>query len=188
MYLTIGIPTIYREANGFSYLVDTVQDIIIKTSQSEKSQIRILIFAADFNETLRELAISLLVHHYQPYLYNGLITIITVQNNIYPSFENLKLNFNDTEERVRWRSKQVIDYALMFRFGRRLSRYYLQIEDDVICSFNFVEAIKDFVENQNEYWVTLEFSNLGFIGKGLGHLPYSSGYEQKNFQAQVTYM
>ena len=91
--------------------------------------------------------------------------IMQAHRDAYPPLQGLKRNYNDAEIRVKWRSKQVVDFAFMFYYGRNLSDYYIQIEDDVICAPNFVRHIKDFIQAQKKNWVNLEFSSLGFIGK-----------------------
>ncbi len=91
--------------------------------------------------------------------------ILQVSQSAYPPLTGLKRNYNDAETRVRWRSKQVADFAFMFYYGRTLSEYYVQIEDDVICAPRFVSIIKEFINQQKEPWVILEFSSLGFIGE-----------------------
>ena len=84
----------------------------------------------------------------------------------YPKLENLKRNYKDPDERVRWRSKQVIDYAVMAETGRALAKYFLQIEDDVISSMNLYKHIMDTVHRYHDKpWTILEFSVLGYIGK-----------------------
>ena len=50
-------------------------------------------------------------------------------------------------------------------YGTDMSEYYLQLEDDVIASNDFVTAIKEFIASQNSQWVSLEFCRLGYIGK-----------------------
>jgi len=70
------------------------------------------------------------------------------------------------EERVRWRAKQVVDYAALFAFSAGQSEYYLQLEDDVLCAPGYVSDIRQFIEkHQRTVWAMLEFSELGFIGK-----------------------
>ena len=68
-------------------------------------------------------------------------------------------------ERVRWRAKQVADYATLFAFSAGQSHYYLQLEDDVQCASGFVDSIRQFIQKQRSVWAMLEFSELGFIGK-----------------------
>jgi alpha-1,3-mannosylglycoprotein beta-1,4-N-acetylglucosaminyltransferase C len=78
--------------------------------------------------------------------------------------ENLKRNYDDPVERVKWRSKQVMDFAYMFHYGAPLSQYYIQIEDDVITAPNVTAGIRECI-GQHMQWTVLEFSYLGFIGK-----------------------
>jgi len=75
-------------------------------------------------------------------------------------------------KRVRWRAKQVADYAALFEFSIGQSYYYLQLEDDIQCKAGFVGHIRDFINKQQTNrptvwgpWAMLEFSELGFIGK-----------------------
>ena len=68
-------------------------------------------------------------------------------------------------ERVRWRAKQVADYAALFEFSVGEADYYLQLEDDVKCAAGFVDDIRDFIQKQRSDWTVLEFCELGFIGK-----------------------
>ena len=82
----------------------------------------------------------------------------------YPPLHHLKRNYNDDEKRVQWRSKQAVDFAFMFSFAKDLSKYYLQIEDDVISSQSLIPKIKDGINKEYHPWVTLEFATLGFIG------------------------
>ena len=43
-----------------------------------------------------------------------------------------------------------------------------QLEDDIECKPGYLTVIKSFVSNQqNDEWVLLEFSHLGFIGKNI---------------------
>lgn len=96
----------------------------------------------------------------------GRLLIIHAPHEYYPSLEGLKQNFNDAKDRVKFRSKQNVDYAYLMNFAANLSTYYLMIEDDVRCAKNFFSAIRRVVETQKgSYWVTLEFSKLGYIGK-----------------------
>ena len=165
VFLTIGIPTINRRKAEFTYLKGTLQSIVEQTSDSDKESVIVLIFLADFNETLKEPVIRHIQQYYQKYLDSGFMQIMQAHRDAYPPLQGLKRNYNDAEIRVKWRSKQVVDFAFMFYYGRNLSDYYIQIEDDVICAPNFVRHIKDFIQAQKKNWVNLEFSSLGFIGK-----------------------
>jgi alpha-1,3-mannosylglycoprotein beta-1,4-N-acetylglucosaminyltransferase A/B len=41
--------------------------------------------------------------------------------------DHLKRTYNDSLQRVRWRSKQNLDYAALMEFSAQLSQYYLQV-------------------------------------------------------------
>lgn len=88
----------------------------------------------------------------------------------------LKRNYNDAPERVSFRSKQNLDYAFLMHFSSALGQYYLQLEDDISSTKNFLSSIRKRVteqEGKKTTWATLEFSNLGYIGKlyKSAHLP-----------------
>lgn len=88
----------------------------------------------------------------------------------------LKRNYNDPPERVTFRSKQNVDYSFLMHYSAGLSRYYIQLEDDITCAKNFLTQIKRHVEEQEAKkttWAMLEFSLLGYIGKlyKSAHLP-----------------
>ena len=56
----------------------------------------------------------------------------------------------------------------MFLYAPNISRYYIQIEDDVRCANGFVPSIQRFLERlaaRRRQWTIVEFSSLGFIGK-----------------------
>lgn len=96
----------------------------------------------------------------------GRLLVIHAPHEYYPTLEGLKQNFNDARDRVKFRSKQNVDYAYLMNFAANLSTYYLMIEDDVHCAKNFFSAIRRVLEShKSSYWVTLEFSKLGYIGK-----------------------
>ena len=65
---------------------------------------------------------------YQPFLDSGFMMLMEVNATYYPTLDHLKLNFNDPVERVRWRSKQSLDYAFMFHVGSLMTHgYYMQV-------------------------------------------------------------
>lgn len=74
--------------------------------------------------------------------------------------------FNDSLERIQWRSKQVLDFAFLFHCGQGIAEYFLILEDDVETSPGYVNAIKNFVTaKQNQDWVSLTFSGFFIIGR-----------------------
>ncbi|XP_038053883.1 alpha-1,3-mannosyl-glycoprotein 4-beta-N-acetylglucosaminyltransferase C-like [Patiria miniata] len=163
-FLTIGIPTVKRHQQ--SYLEKTLDSIIQSTSIEEQASVTVVIFSANFDEELNNLLKVELESTYREHFTSGFMQLITAPNSFYPPLENLKQNFGDSKGRVSWRAKQVADYAFLFSYCQGLSEYYLQLEDDVISSPDFVQSIKNYLDVVTyKQWTTLEFSELGFIGK-----------------------
>ena len=162
--MSIGIPTVNR--NGLSYLIETLESIIENTSESEKSEVVVVVFLADMDFEFRAKTVQFIATTYMPHLESGFLQVVEPPFGEYPKFDIVKRNFNDTLERVRWRSKQVIDFAYLFMYCKQISKYYLNLEDDVITKPQFVDSIKQFIQAQSmTSWIVLDFSNLGFIGK-----------------------
>ena len=163
-FLTIGIPSIKR-ANGMSYLLDTLRSIVEHTSPRDKDMTVVVVFLADFDTEYNSQAIANISSLFMPYIKSGFLQVIQASRTFYPPLTNLKRNFGDQPDRIYWRSKQNIDFAFMFIYGRNVSDYYIQLEDDVTCASNFVPKIREFIIYTRRQWVVLEFSELGFIGK-----------------------
>jgi alpha-1,3-mannosylglycoprotein beta-1,4-N-acetylglucosaminyltransferase A/B len=68
-------------------------------------------------------------------------------------------------DRVKWRSKQNLDYAYLMMYSVRRGRFYLQLEDDVLTVPNFASTILDFLGARNDDWFDVHFFVGGFIGK-----------------------
>ncbi|XP_022081084.1 alpha-1,3-mannosyl-glycoprotein 4-beta-N-acetylglucosaminyltransferase C-like isoform X2 [Acanthaster planci] len=163
-FLTIGIPTVKRHQK--SYLQETLNSIIENTSVEQRASITVIIFAANFDEELNHRLKVDLDSTYRKHFNSGFMQLIAAPRSFYPSLDNLKQNFGDSKEHVAWRAKQVVDFAFLFSYCQGLSEYYLQLEDDVISSPDFVQYIKNYLDTvKHKKWVTLEFSELGFIGK-----------------------
>jgi alpha-1,3-mannosylglycoprotein beta-1,4-N-acetylglucosaminyltransferase A/B len=116
------------------------------------------------HEVAREIRMNFIEH-----LESGLIEIIAPAASYYhPKLDNLKLTLNDTIDRVRWRSKEVLDAAFLMSYARQKSKYFLMIQDDIIAKPNYFNEIKDFLEHSNERtqknpWKILKISKFGAI-------------------------
>uniref|UniRef100_A0A671K4X1 Alpha-1,3-mannosyl-glycoprotein 4-beta-N-acetylglucosaminyltransferase A n=1 Tax=Sinocyclocheilus anshuiensis TaxID=1608454 RepID=A0A671K4X1_9TELE len=90
--------------------------------------------------------------------------IIVCLANCY--FSNLKETFGDSKERVKWRTKQNLDYSFLMMYAVNKGVYYVQLEDDIVAKPNYFATMKNFaLQLATEDWMILEFSQLGFIGK-----------------------
>ncbi|XP_062622038.1 alpha-1,3-mannosyl-glycoprotein 4-beta-N-acetylglucosaminyltransferase C-like [Saccostrea cucullata] len=165
-YLTIGIPVVKRKLEGALYVYSTITSIIKATTDSQKENITLVIFLSDFDKTWNLDTSRRISETFSTYIKTGFLQVIHSPLDIYPELDK-NANFNDdSKDRTIWRSKQNIDFAYLMWYGKRLSQFYIQLEDDVIAANDFFADIKKFIERNHKIrWITLEFSRLGFIGK-----------------------
>uniref|UniRef100_UPI00398ECD05 alpha-1,6-mannosyl-glycoprotein 4-beta-N-acetylglucosaminyltransferase-like n=1 Tax=Pristiophorus japonicus TaxID=55135 RepID=UPI00398ECD05 len=163
-YLSIGISSI-RRVRG-SYLMDTLRSVFEKSSPEELQQMVVVIYLAEFDVSWSTRTAAEIEARFAPHISAGRLLIIRCPRDIYPTLEGLKRNYNDPMERVRFRSKQNVDYAFLVNFCADLSEYYLMLEDDVMCARNFLSSLRRSVSSaEGSPWATLTFSKLGYIGK-----------------------
>ncbi|XP_069489786.1 alpha-1,3-mannosyl-glycoprotein 4-beta-N-acetylglucosaminyltransferase C-like isoform X2 [Ambystoma mexicanum] len=163
-YLTVGLCSVKRRKG--TYLLETLKSIFKQSTNEELKDMVVVVHLADFdmlwNSQMAEEIGNKFTHH----IMAGHLLVIHAPQEHYPPLEGLKRNYNDPEDRVKFRSKQNVDYAFLMHFCKNISTYYLMIEDDVQCSKSFFSAIKKVLTSrESSYWVTLEFSKLGYIGK-----------------------
>ncbi|XP_054835278.1 alpha-1,6-mannosyl-glycoprotein 4-beta-N-acetylglucosaminyltransferase-like [Eublepharis macularius] len=162
--LTVGLCSVKRKKGN--YLLETLRSIFEQSTHEELNEMVVVVHLADPDQEWNVQVVSNIVKRFAYQLLLGRLLVIHAPHEYYPSLEGLKQNFNDAKDRVKFRSKQNVDYAYLMNFAANLSTYYLMIEDDVRCAKNFFSAIRRVLESQKgTYWVTLEFSKLGYIGK-----------------------
>ncbi|XP_067387873.1 alpha-1,6-mannosyl-glycoprotein 4-beta-N-acetylglucosaminyltransferase-like [Emydura macquarii macquarii] len=163
-FLTVGLSSVKRKRGN--YLLDTLKSIFQQSTHEELKEMVVVVHLADPDSEWNARVVEDISTRFTHHLLLGQLLVIHAPPDSYPPLEGLKRNYNDAEDRVQFRSKQNVDYAYLFRFAANLSSYYLMIEDDVQCSRSFFTAIRKAVASrEGSYWVTLEFSKLGYIGK-----------------------
>ncbi|XP_052216075.1 alpha-1,6-mannosyl-glycoprotein 4-beta-N-acetylglucosaminyltransferase-like isoform X2 [Dreissena polymorpha] len=167
-FLTIGISTVPRV--GTSYIEKTLASLHENIVSSEISTTTIVLFIASLNEAFVTQTLKHIDEKYSPSVESGLLQVVQPSSSqMYPNFGLIKKRtFNDSLERVEWRTKQNLDYAYLFAYCESLSEYFIQIEDDVITASNFIQEIRNAIirlENSKPPWFEISFSSLGFIGK-----------------------
>uniref|UniRef100_A0A671N0M2 Alpha-1,3-mannosyl-glycoprotein 4-beta-N-acetylglucosaminyltransferase B-like n=1 Tax=Sinocyclocheilus anshuiensis TaxID=1608454 RepID=A0A671N0M2_9TELE len=156
--LVLGVPTVHRQKQ--SYLVNTLQSLLFDLSTAERKDIVIVVFIAETNAIF----VNAVVQSVQANA--GVIEVISPSPHYYPDLSNLKETFGDPKERVRWRTKQNLDYSFLMLYAQSKGTYYVQLEDDIIAKQGFFESMKKYIAYVlSEEWLFLEFSQLGFIGK-----------------------
>uniref|UniRef100_A0A8C2EGH0 Alpha-1,3-mannosyl-glycoprotein 4-beta-N-acetylglucosaminyltransferase B n=1 Tax=Cyprinus carpio TaxID=7962 RepID=A0A8C2EGH0_CYPCA len=144
--IVMGVPSVKREVH--SYLTDTLSSLM--------SELKYGKFVLTYSVCFR----------FPGEIQSGLLEIISPSIHFYPDFSHLKESFGDPKERVRWRTKQNLDYCFLMMYAQTKGTYYVQLEDDIVARPNYFTTMKNFALQQpSEEWMILEFSQLGFIGK-----------------------
>ena len=161
--LIIGIPTVKRKVE--SYLNKTVKSLL--RSHENDETFGILIFVGETDEQYVNQVGADIKARFDKYVETGRIEIISPQKSYYPNFEDTNsLNtLNDAPNRVLWRQKQNLDYVFLWMNSLGRSEFYIQLEDDVNSSENYLHFIYQKISTQTTSWFALEFCGLGFIGK-----------------------
>ncbi|XP_074650022.1 alpha-1,3-mannosyl-glycoprotein 4-beta-N-acetylglucosaminyltransferase B-like isoform X2 [Tubulanus polymorphus] len=161
----VGIPTIKREE--VIYLYETLKSVLDGLNDEEKDDCLIIVFIAEPDDLnyIHKLANDIKTH-FPAAVDSGLLEIISPSALFYPNFDEIRQTLGDSKQRVKWRTKQNLDYSFLMMYARTKGTYYVQLEDDVITKPGFFSVMKNFALNQkSEDWILLEFSLLGFIGK-----------------------
>ncbi|XP_072419358.1 alpha-1,3-mannosyl-glycoprotein 4-beta-N-acetylglucosaminyltransferase C-like [Chiloscyllium punctatum] len=163
-YLTVGLSSVKRKRGN--YLFETLKSIFDQSTNEELTEMVVVVHLADFDMAWNAQIVQQVSRKFAHHIIAGHLVIIHAPQMYYPSLKGLKRNYNDPADRVTFRSKQNVDYAFLLNFCANLSEYYLMLEDDVQCARSFLTAIKKVLASkEGSYWVTLEFSKLGYIGK-----------------------
>ncbi|CAK7309918.1 Alpha-1,3-mannosyl-glycoprotein 4-beta-N-acetylglucosaminyltransferase C [Vulpes lagopus] len=162
--LTIGISSVQHPQG--SSLLDTLQSLFFASSSSERKHFTVVVHLADPDSKWLGQMISNISASFKLYIQAGQLVVINTPLTSYLLLNNLKKNFNDIPAHVAFYSKQKMDYAFLMNFATNHSDYFLMIADDVKCAPGFVTQIAAIVSAwENRLWMTLNFSQLGFIGK-----------------------
>uniref|UniRef100_A0ACB8FI69 Alpha-1,3-mannosyl-glycoprotein 4-beta-N-acetylglucosaminyltransferase A n=1 Tax=Sphaerodactylus townsendi TaxID=933632 RepID=A0ACB8FI69_9SAUR len=160
----MGIPTVKRKVR--SYLTETLHSLIDKLSPEEKLDCVMVVFIGETDLDYVNGVVASLEKEFSAEISSGLVEVIAPPASYYPDLTNLKETFGDSKERVRWRTKQNLDYCFLMMYAQKKGGYYIQLEDDIVVKQNYFSTIKNFaLQLSSEDWMILEFSQLGFIGK-----------------------
>uniref|UniRef100_A0A8D8MFH9 Alpha-1,3-mannosyl-glycoprotein 4-beta-N-acetylglucosaminyltransferase B n=2 Tax=Cacopsylla melanoneura TaxID=428564 RepID=A0A8D8MFH9_9HEMI len=166
--LTIGLPTVKRLNQ--TYVFGTLKNVLDTMNLSERNDCVVIVFIAEPDEAyVTQVANEILaVPQFVEAINAGLVDILAPHASYYPDFSRLRPTLGDSIERVRWRSKQNLDFAYLMMFAQERGLFYIQLEDDVLAKDGFVSRVKKFAFNQStqrHQWFVLDFCQLGFIGK-----------------------
>lgn len=163
-FLTIGIPSVDRKKG--KYLAKTLKSLIVNLEEHERDNVTIIVLIGDTEKYLRSKRANETLSLFQQEVDSGLILIIEPIVDFYPVTKIKRRTFNDSLERIQWRSKQVLDFAFLFHCTKNAAEYFLILEDDVEASPGYARAIHDFVSlKQDQDWISLTFSGFYIIGR-----------------------
>lgn len=163
MDIVIGIPTVKRRTTD--YISSTLRHLVKYLNRNETKQCHIVVFSANFEQQANTETADFIKKEFAKEVAAGLIEVIKPDMSFYPKLTDLPILWKDKPDRIKWRSKQCIDYALMFAYCRYLGHYYLQLEDDVSVSQTYFREMKAFIRARGlSKWSNLQFGTSGFIG------------------------
>ncbi|XP_055637987.1 alpha-1,3-mannosyl-glycoprotein 4-beta-N-acetylglucosaminyltransferase B [Toxorhynchites rutilus septentrionalis] len=166
--VVLGIPTVKRDKQ--SYLVETVDNLIANMDDDEQNETMIVIFIGESDlDYVTQVANSINLR-FPTFIESGFIEIISPAASYYPDMSKLRQTLNDSLERVKWRSKQNLDFAYLMAYTQPKGAFYVQLEDDILTKKGFISIMKNFAlkktaKKEQSQWFVLDFCQLGFIGK-----------------------
>lgn len=166
--IVLGIPTVKRDKQ--SYLLETVDNLIANMDEDEQNDTMIVIFIGESDFDYVSQVANSINARFPTFIENGFIEIISPAASYYPDMAKLRLTLNDSAERVKWRSKQNLDFAYLMAYAQPKGAFYVQLEDDILTKKGFITIMKNFAfektaKKEQSQWFVLDFCQLGFIGK-----------------------
>ncbi|GIY39436.1 alpha-1,3-mannosyl-glycoprotein 4-beta-N-acetylglucosaminyltransferase A [Caerostris darwini] len=164
--MVMGIPTVKRPIE--SYLIPTLENLIENMDEKEKEDALLIVCIAEIDKEYVKEQTQEIRNRFQKHLDSGLLEVIAPPEGYYPDFNNLRNTLGDTIERVRWRTKQNLDYAYLMMYAQAKGTFYVQLEDDILTKPHYLTIMKNFAfkkVRENKEWIILDFCQLGFIGK-----------------------
>ncbi|KAL0614493.1 Alpha-1,3-mannosyl-glycoprotein 4-beta-N-acetylglucosaminyltransferase B [Plecturocebus cupreus] len=143
-----------------AYLTDTLHSLVSELSPQEKEDSVIVVLNAETDPQYTSAVTENIKALFPTEIHSGLLEVISPSSHFYSE------SFGDPKERVRWRTKQNLDYCFLVMYVQPKGIYYLQLEDYIVAKPNYLSTMKNFTLQQpSEDWMILDSSQLGFIGK-----------------------
>mmetsp|Transcript_17697 Transcript_17697/g.29104 ORF Transcript_17697/g.29104 Transcript_17697/m.29104 type:complete len:350 (+) Transcript_17697:178-1227(+) len=172
-----GIPSVYRREKN--YLPETMRSLLSNLGEAYHSQVKFVIYNAD-TPPERHLALQQLRNDFKSEFDDGMIEVIANTEGYEEMRRPLNLTHGDSLERVKWRSKQVLDFAYLMEYCKDKADYYIHLEDDIVAAKNYLQRIDDWLRKNYESrsdWIILSFFNPWSIEDGGVYNPDSfSGF------------
>ena len=176
--IAVGFGSVKRKKD---YVLDTVSLMLglrgdTHITPDERKSVVIVAHFADFDVSWVNQTVAKIQEQYADLIRAGHFHGLHAKEEFYPPLDICPptCTYKDDAKRVRWRSKQNMDYAFLMYYAATLAPYYLQLEDDINFASNWISKITEFVTSsypptykskENAPWRMIDFSQLGFIGK-----------------------
>ena len=162
---TFALSTVKRQKG--SYLTKTLEALFANMAETESKDCLVIVMIAEpFNVTAVQNISAEIIAKFSKQLNSGLLEVIVPPASFYPDMTNLPRTYSDSQDRVYWRTKQNLDYAYLMMFARSRSKYYIQLEDDVLALPNYLHAVRKKVsQKESGDWYYMSFCKNGFIAK-----------------------
>ncbi|KAM9375587.1 alpha-1,3-mannosyl-glycoprotein 4-beta-N-acetylglucosaminyltransferase B isoform 2-T2 [Pholidichthys leucotaenia] len=162
--MVLGIPTVKRLKDN--YLVSTLSSLLYDLMPAQRQDLLIIVFVAEINLEYVDSVAETIEKTFPNEVQSGLLEVVSPSQYYYPDFTILKETFGDSKDRVKWRTKQNLDYSFLMLYAQDKGTYYVQLEDDVVAKAGYYNSMKTYtLQEASKPWLFLEFSQLGFIGK-----------------------
>ncbi|KAK8772221.1 hypothetical protein V5799_024534 [Amblyomma americanum] len=164
--MVLGVPTVKREVQ--SYLMSTLQNLINNMSPEERMISLIVVFIAETNLSYVMKQAKEIKEELKEHVESGLLEIISPPQSYYPNMDELPETLGDPLTRVKWRTKQTLDFAYLMMYAQSRGTFYVQLEDDILSKPGYITKMRDAAYLQvarKKRWMILDFCQLGFIGK-----------------------
>ncbi|XP_041847167.1 alpha-1,3-mannosyl-glycoprotein 4-beta-N-acetylglucosaminyltransferase A-like isoform X2 [Melanotaenia boesemani] len=162
--VVLGIPTVKREKQ--SYLENTLNSLLYSLTAAQRQDLLIIIFIAETDSNYVGSIAKTIRSSFPREVESGLLEVVSPSQYYYPDFNTLTETFGDSMDRVKWRTKQNLDFVFLMLYAQDKGTFYVQLEDDVVAKSSYYSDMKTFtIQEASKPWLYLEFSQLGFIGK-----------------------
>lgn len=101
-------------------------------------------------------------YYYGPEIKEGILEVVATNLETYPSLHNIPNNYNDPENRLRWRSKQNLDISSSFFAAKGKSEYIMLLEDDTGYRDSFTPTLKAMIDANQQQEKMLVPTDTGF--------------------------
>ncbi|KAK7916230.1 hypothetical protein WMY93_011991 [Mugilogobius chulae] len=140
--MVLGVPSVKREVH--SYLSDTLTSLMSELSPAEKEDCVIVVLIAEADQQYASSVSENLRSLFPAEIQAGLLEVVSPSPHFYPDFSKLRESFGDPKERVKWRTKQNLDYCFLMMYAQSKGTYYVQLEDDIVARPNYFTTMKNF--------------------------------------------